>query len=268
MLKDGEGDPMRTAACEITRIQLCGQFAVVAGGQRIDGDLPGKRGRLLVGYLAAHRQQPTSREELVEALWPGKAGDPAAATLTVLLSKIRATLGADAIRGRSALQLALPAGALLDTETAAVSLHQAESAVALSQWRRAWGTSMGALYTAKRRFLAEFEASWISDEREHLELVHQRALTCYVEACLGIGGTELPAAERAARILVSRWPLYETGHRVLMQALAARGDTSSALRTYELLRVRLAEELGVDPDPQLRDLHQHLLTARTRPLQG
>jgi DNA-binding SARP family transcriptional activator len=229
-------------ACEITRIQLCGQFAIVAGGRRIEGELPGKRGRLLVGYLAAHRQQPISREELLAALWPDKGGDPAAATLTVLLSKIRATLGADAIRGRSSLQLVLPTGALLDTETAAVSLHQAESAIALCQWRRAWATVLGALFTAQRRFLSE--------------------------ACLGIAGTELPAAERAARILVSRWPLYESGHRVLMQALAARGDTSSALRTYELLRVRLADELGVDPDPQLRELHQQLLTARTRPTQG
>lgn len=259
---------MGTAACEITRIQLCGQFAIVAGGRRIEGELPGKRGRLLVGYLAAHRQQPSSREELLDALWPDKAGDAAAATLTVLLSKIRATLGPDAIRGRSSLQLVLPPGAMLDTETAAVALHQAESAVALCQWRRAWGVVFGALFTAQRRFLSEFEARWISDERERFELVHQRALTCYIEACLGIGGTELPAAERAARVLVSRWPLYESGHRVLMQALAARGDASSALRTYELLRVRLAEELGVDPDPQLRELHQQLLTARTRPVQG
>jgi DNA-binding SARP family transcriptional activator len=267
MLSD-RGMAMSTSSCEITRIQLCGQFAIVAGGRRIEGDLPGKRGRLLVGYLAAHRQQPVTREELLEALWPDKRGDPAAATLTVLLSKIRATLGADAIRGRSSLQLVLPTGALLDTEAAAVSLHQAESAIALCQWRRAWGIVLGALFTAQRRFLAEFEAPWISDERERFELVHQRALTCYVEACLGIAGTELPAAERAARILVSRWPFYETGYRVLMQALAARGDTSSALRTYEILRGRLADELGVDPDPQLRELHQQLLTARTRPARG
>jgi DNA-binding SARP family transcriptional activator len=119
---------------------------------------------------------------------------------------------------------------------------------------------LAALLPAQRRFLADFEAPWISDERGRFELIHQRALTCYVEACLGIGGTELPAAERAARQLVARWPLYETGHRVLMQALAARGDTSSALRTYELLRVRLADELGVDPDPQPRELHQQLLS--------
>lgn len=246
----------------ITRIQLCGQFAVVAGGHRIESELPGRRGRLLVAYLAANRRQPIGRENIVDTLWPAGAGDASSATLTVLLSKIRALLGHDTLRGRSTLQLVLPETAVIDAEAAAVALHQAESAIALGQWRRAWATVLTAQFTARRSFLAEFEAPWISDERERFHLMYQRALACYTQACLGIGGTELPAAERAARALISAEPLSEVGYRLLIQALCSAGDVGSAMRAYDQLRRQLADELGIDPSPESRALYQRLLTDR------
>jgi len=92
------------------------------------------------------------------------------------------------------------------------SLHSAEAAVALRDWRRAWPAALTAQYASRRRFLAEFEAPWIEEWRQQLDVVHEPSLACYGEACLGIGGTELPAAERAARRLVAHAPLAETGH--------------------------------------------------------
>ena len=75
----------------MVRIQLCGRFAVVIDGQPIESRLPGRQGRLLVAYLAAHRAQPVERTFLLDALWPdGGAG--AAGTLTVLLAKVRPVL--------------------------------------------------------------------------------------------------------------------------------------------------------------------------------
>ena len=122
----------------ISRVQLCGQFAVVAGDERIDTLLPGRRGRLLLAYLAAHRRRPVARDELVEALWSESAGAGTAATLTVLLSKVRSLLGHDVIQGRGTLRLVLPEDAIVDAEQAVVALHRAESAVAQGEWRRAW----------------------------------------------------------------------------------------------------------------------------------
>jgi DNA-binding SARP family transcriptional activator len=245
----------------ITRIQLCGQLAVIAADRRVEHELPGRRGRLLLAYLAAHRRHPVSRDQLIDALWPDGVNDSAGATLTVLLSKTRALLGHDTIVGRGRLHLVLPEAAIVDVETAAVALHLAESAIALGECRRAWSWVLGAQFTAERTFLDGYEAPWIIERRAQMDLLHQQALACYAQACLGIGGTELPGAERAARRLTSLAPLSETGHRLLIEALAARGDLSSALRAYEQLRQTLADELGVDPGPQLRDLHQRLLTA-------
>jgi SARP family transcriptional regulator, regulator of embCAB operon len=247
----------------MVRIQLCGRFAVVVDGQPTESRLPGRQGRLLVAYLATYRAQPVERTVLLEALWPdGGAG--AAGTLTVLLSKVRTLLAPAEIQGRRTLQLILPADSAVDLETTTTSLHSAESAVALRDWRRAWPTALAAQYASRRRFLAEFEAPWIDEWRRQLDVIYERALACYGEACLGIGGTELPAAERAARHLLAHAPLAETGHRLLMRALAARGDAAAALAAYEQLRQLLREELGVSPCPATQELHARLL--RGQPL--
>jgi DNA-binding SARP family transcriptional activator len=247
----------------MVRIQLCGRFAVVIDGRPAESRLPGRQGRLLVAYLAAHGAQPVERGVVLDALWPeGAAG--AADSLTVLLSKAQQVLLPAQIRGRRTLQLALPADSLVDLDMAATSLHSAESAVALRDWRRAWPAALAAQYVSRRRFLAEFEAPWIDPWRRQLEVIYERSLACYGEACLGIGGTELPAAERAARRLVAHAPLAETGHRLLIRALAARGDTAAALAAYDQLRRLLREELGVSPSPASQALHARLL--RGQPL--
>ncbi len=248
----------------MVRIQLCGRFAVVIDGQPIESRLPGRQGRLLVAYLAAQRAQPVERTVLLGALWP-EGGPGAAGALTVLLSKVRTLLAPAEIRGRRTLQLVLPANSAVDLDMATTSLHSAESAVALRDWRRAWPAALAAQYASRRRFLSEFEAAWIDEWRRQLEVIYERSLACYAEACLGIGGTELPAAERAARRLVAHAPLAETGHQLLMRALAARGDAADALAAYDQLRQLLREELGVSPCPATQALHARLL--RGQPLE-
>jgi DNA-binding SARP family transcriptional activator len=114
---------------------------------------------------------------------------------------------------------------------------------------------------ARRGFLTEFDESWIQPQRAQIEVILERALTCYAQACLGLGGTEIPGAERAARQLIERAPLSETGYQLLMEVLAARGDVASALGLYEQLRKTVRDELGVDPGPAIRQLHDQLLHA-------
>jgi DNA-binding SARP family transcriptional activator len=86
-----------------------------------------------------------------------------------------------------------------------------------------------------------------------------RAVESYAKACLGIGGSELPGAERAARELVEVAPLRESGHLLLMRALAASGNVAEALAAYERLRILLRDELGVDPSEAVQDEYVRLL---------
>jgi DNA-binding SARP family transcriptional activator len=240
------------------RAQLCGSFVVEVRGRRVDQRLPGRQGRLLVAFLLLSRGQPVTRDVVMDALW-GERPTPPGSALSVLVSRTRSALGPDLIRGRSELVLTLPEPAAVDVETALASLHVAESAVALGEWGRAWPAALAARYAAARRFLPEAETPWAEAWRRRLADVHVRALECYATACVQLGGTELPGAERAARELVEVAPLRETGHLALMRVLAAQGNVAEALGTYERLRGLLREELGVDPSPALQQVHAELL---------
>jgi DNA-binding SARP family transcriptional activator len=246
-------------AKESARVQLCGTFVVELSGRRIDNMLPGRQGRLLFAYLALSRLRPVPRSTLVDVLWgddpPGNTGG----ALNALISKTRAVVGGQVLRGRNELILALPEPAYVDVEVALSMLHAAESAVAVGDWRRAWLPARSALLVAQRTFLPEAEAPWAEMWRHRLGDVRIRALESYAKTCLELGGTELPAAERAARELVDAAPFRESGHLLLMGALAASGNVAEALAAYERLRILLRDELGADPSETVQDTYLRLL---------
>jgi hypothetical protein len=120
------------------RIQLCGTLAVEIDGRRLDHDLPGRHGRLLLAYLVLHRMRGVRRDEL---------------------------------------RLSLPADAFVDLEDAREAIHRAESALAQGQWHRAWGASLGPLFTARRGFLPDEDAEWIRDTRHELDAPYRESGT-------------------------------------------------------------------------------------------
>jgi DNA-binding SARP family transcriptional activator len=242
-----------------TRVQLCGTFAVELSGRRVDQAFPGRQARLLFSYLVLFRPQRVPRDSLVDALWGDNPPAAPSAALNALISKVRAAVGPDVLRGRGELSVTLPEPAHVDVEMATFALHAAESAVARQDWRRAWPLALTTQLVARRPFLSEADAPWAESWRRRLADMHARALECYASACLQLGGPELPGAERAARELLEVAPLRETGHLLLMQVLAASGNVAEALAAYERLRVLLREELGVDPSRVVQDAHTRLL---------
>jgi SARP family transcriptional regulator, regulator of embCAB operon len=241
------------------RIQLCGRYAVVIDGSRVEDRLPGRRGRLLFAYLVLNRGRPLPREELLMAGWDADATAEAGNALSVLLSKLRHGLDADRLRGRAAIELLLPPATFVDVEAALEGAHRAESRIAEGRWAQAWGPAGIAYHVATRPFLTGLEAPWIDRWRRRLEEVRLRGLECFAAAGLGLGGPALAQAEERARTLTELAPYRESGHRILMEALAGRGNVAEALRAYERLRVLLREELGVAPSPAVQAVHRRLL---------
>jgi DNA-binding SARP family transcriptional activator len=214
---------------------------------------------MLFAYLALNRERAVTRDELLDAMWPYVTPPAAPSALTVLVSKLRAALGAQMLTGRSELQLTLPVDARVDVEDALAAVHEAQSAIALGDWRRAWGPALRAQFIARRRLLPEHDTPWLDSWRQRLEEVLDRALEAYAASCLGIGGTELPGAERAARTLIDHSPLRETGYALLMDAVAAQGNIAGAMQIYVRARTTLQEELGITPGPAIQQAHARLL---------
>jgi DNA-binding SARP family transcriptional activator len=242
-----------------TSIQVCGTLVVSLRGRRVEHLLPGRQGRLLLAYLILNRERDITADELVSALWGDDAPQQAEATLRTLISKVRRAVGTDALGRGGRYRLSLPEEVRVDLEVARDAIHRAESAVAAEDWHRAWAPAQVTLMSARRGFLPGEEATWIDEVRRELRELETRGLESYAAASLGVGGTELAVAEQTARRLVEREPYHESGHRILMQALAAKGNMADALLAYERLAGLLREELGADPSPRTRELHRSLL---------
>jgi DNA-binding SARP family transcriptional activator len=232
---------------------------VRVGERRVDGDLPGRQGRLALAYLAVHRVRAVSRDELTEALWPSEPPPAAATALSALLSKLRRAIGPDALAGRGELRLLLPAPVWVDLEAAREAIHRAESCVARTDWAAAWGPARVALHVVRRGFLPGEDLPWVDELRRDLHDIELRALECTAASGLGLGGAELDSALRSGRDLVRLAPHRESGHRLLMRSYAAEDNIAEALRVYDDLRVRLRDDLGIAPGAATQALYRELL---------
>lgn len=242
-----------------TYVQLCGRFVVELHGRRVEERLPGRQGRALFAYLVLERPRAVGRDELLEAIWPADPPANYASALTVLLSKLRSAVGPDVLTGRGSTSLKLPAGARVDVEEAFAAVHRAESAVVQGDWPRAWVAALGARYVSARPLMPDHDLPWLDSMRRRLDDVQEGALEAYAAACMGLGGTEIAGAERAARRLLEHNPLRESGYRLLMQALAARGNVAEALQVYERARTVFRDELGIPPGAAIQEVHAELL---------
>jgi DNA-binding SARP family transcriptional activator len=210
-----------------TYVQLCGRFVVELYGRRVEQRFPSRQGRVLFAYLVLQRPRAVGRHELIEAIWPGAPPANHASALTVLLSKLRAVVGSDVLVGRGSVRVALSPDARVDVEQALAALHRAESAVVQGDWARAWSAALCARYVTARPLLPDND--------------------------------DLPWLDSWRRRLLEHNPLRETGYRLLMQALAARGNVAEALHVYERARTVLRDELGVPPGPAIHEIHAALL---------
>jgi DNA-binding SARP family transcriptional activator len=242
-----------------TRLQLCGNVVLRLDGRRVEGELPGRLGRLLFVHLAVNRGRVVTRDELLDALWPGEAPAAVESSLSALLSKTRRVAGPERLEGRSSLRLVLPADAWVDLDAATDGVHRAEAAFARRDWLGVYGPGRVTQHVCRRGFLPGEDAPWIAVVRRRVEELHVRSLELVGGACLEIGGSETSTAERCARQLVELAPYRESGHRLLMQVHAATGNQAESLLVYEALRVRLRDELGAAPSAETQALHATLL---------
>lgn len=245
------------------RVNVAGRLSVEIDGRLTAADrFPGQQGRVAFAYLVLERGRPITRAELAEAIWPGALPGAWESALTAIVSKLR-TLVAPArgpLRlesGRGSYELRLPAGTWIDVDAAGDAVHDAEAALRAGDARRAYGPSAVAHHIARRPFLPGEQGMWIEARRSRLRDVLLRALEARAEVYLW--NCEHSLALQAAKDLLALEPFRESGHRLIIRAHAALGNSAEALLAYEDCRRLIARELGVDPSPQTRDEHERVL---------
>ncbi|WP_395107092.1 BTAD domain-containing putative transcriptional regulator [Actinomadura sp. SCN-SB] len=224
--------------------------------------IPGRKVRALLADLLVHEGRPVSVDRLVDDLWGAAAPADPTAALHVRVSQLRRALavaeeGARDLVASQAPGYALRAGPdAVDAIRFAALAERAQGAddpriragllaEALSLWR---GPALADF--ADEEFARPAVARW---EERRLAV-----LEAYAEARLELGEHRELAGELGEH--VSRHPYRERLRAAHMRALHRAGRTSEALDAFHELRRRLADELGLDPGPELVRLHQAILS--------
>jgi DNA-binding SARP family transcriptional activator/tetratricopeptide (TPR) repeat protein len=154
----------------------------------------------------------------------------------------------------------------LDVDAFHAGLRDAESAAASGEAAAAVSLFQNALDLWRGPLLAGLDAESIEAARQGL--AEQRLGAVERLAGLLLDLDELTSVIRLLTGQVAEHPLREPLRLTLMRALRRAGRQADALATFEEARVLLADELGVDPGPELRELHQDILRsdAATGPL--
>jgi DNA-binding SARP family transcriptional activator/tetratricopeptide (TPR) repeat protein len=240
-------------------VSLCGPLAVELDGRRVEDQLPGRQGRLVLAYLVVCRGRPATRDELVDLLWPQDPPASPETSLRPLLTRLRRALGEQRLVGRAQLGVDLGPNAWVDVEVAETAATRAEAALDAGGARDALAVAQEGLAIVERPFLPDVLTPWAEERRQELQSLEAPLLEVAGRAALALGPAHRGEAERLARRLVEREPYRESGHALLMEVLTAQGNVVEALRVFDTLRVRLREELGVPPAPGLTALHERLL---------
>lgn len=231
---------------------------------RVDGrivDLGHARQRCVLAVLLVDANRVVSVDQLVERVWADRPPQRARNTLYGYLSRLRQALapveGTDIVR-RSA-------GYVLGVEATAVDLHrfrdlvaQARAAARNEQDERAAALFGQALGLWRGHAFAGLDTPWINALRDAVDQERSAAELDHTDVRLRCGQHTGLLAELSAR--VETHPLDERLAGQFILALYRCGRPADALHHYERTRLLLAEELGCDPSPPLRQLHQEILT--------
>jgi DNA-binding SARP family transcriptional activator len=231
--------------------RLLGGVRAIADGREVA--LGGRQARLVVAVLALHVNQPVPVERLVDWIWdePPRRAEHA---VRVHISQLRSVL----------------AGVEIVTLGSAYALRAAPACVDVRRFDELVGRAAGVHDEARVALLDEALALWegpaladVADPelRERLcgGLAERRLLAMEdrYDALLRLGRGRDLIHELTA--FVGRHPTRERPVGQLMLALYRDRQPGPALEVYRRTRAVLAEELGLDPGPELRRLELAIL---------
>jgi DNA-binding SARP family transcriptional activator len=250
----------RSAAAAVpVEFGVLGDLRASRGGRAIRLGSPQQRGILALLLLRAGKL--VSPEELIDRMWG--ANPPASARVTVrtYISRLRRSL--DDGRQDSVIQ-STAGGYRLPLDSQTLDLARFEQRVAQARTARSAGdtTQASALLCAALALwrgypLAGAHGQFVEQERDRLEQIRLGALEERICLDLELGRDDEIVAELIG--LINDHPLRERLRELLMIALYRSSRQADALHTYQQIRALLRDELGIEPGPRLRILHEKIL---------
>jgi predicted ATPase/DNA-binding SARP family transcriptional activator len=237
------------------RVGLLGPIEVGEADQPLH--IASAKQRALVALLALDAGRVVSVERLIEGLWGDEAPADAGNALRHHVSRLRKTIGPSLVTQRSGYLLAVQQDevdalhfARLAGEAHAGLRDRPPGAVA--------ATLRSALALWRGAPLEEFlDHDWARREASRLSELHLAAVEDRFDVDLSMG-LHADVVEEI-RGMVGAHPFRERLWGQLMLALYRSGRQTEALAAYADARKVLAEELGLDPGPDLAALERAIL---------
>lgn len=219
--------------------------------------------RSVLATLLLRPGQPVPTDVLIDELWGGKPPAKAANLVSVYVHHLRKTIGDSGaqvlVTRPPGYQVVLGPGEL-DADRFAALVAEGRQALASGGANQAVDLLTGALGLWRGGALADvFATPLVAAEADRLEASRLEALELRAQANLACGrfAEVLPEVRR----LLADHPLQEKLWALQMRALYGAGRQAEALEIYEQARNKIADELGVDPGAELRQLYHQILNA-------
>lgn len=217
--------------------------------------------RAVVAHLLLNANHVVPTERLIYALWGDAAPAAARAQVQVCVSHIRQALLRDGANGvlttrLGGYRLAVASGELdLDEFTAGVT--RARTAATAGDPTTAADLLRAALALWRGQALTGAAGVFVDTAATRLEERRLAAVEELADIELSLGRHLTLADELDA--FVDAHPLRERLVGQLMLALAGCGRQAQALELYIATRSRLTDALGIEPSPELTDIHLRIL---------
>lgn len=245
----------------VVEFRILGCLEAESGGRLVPVGGLQERRVLAALLLEAGRVVPVT--QLAEAMWdeapPVTAGKQVRNAVSLLRGKL-AGAGAEGLIVTVAGGYRMdPVGSTVDAHVFEAGVTAADRAAAAGKTAEAAGLLRSALALWRGPVLAGLASRWLEPAATAWEERRAAAQEMCCEVELALGRHREILGELAG--LAAHYPLRETLTGLYMVALYRCGRRADALAAYHRTRELLAEQLGLDPGPELQHLQQQILTA-------
>ncbi|MFG3055916.1 BTAD domain-containing putative transcriptional regulator [Kitasatospora sp. NPDC048239] len=244
----------------VVRFSVLGAMRIDLDGRSVPAGPPQQQAMIAALLLRSGRS--ASLHELVSTVWGDHAPDSAVTSLRTYVWRLRQRLESECSTPR--ILLSTGSGYRLAVAPADVDAYRAEELGSEAARARAAGrhedctrllTEAVALWRGEP--LANVPGPFAAQQRGRLSELRLMLLEERFDHDLLLGRHAVTVPDLTA--FTCEHPLRERPYGFLMEALYRCGRQAEALAVFARARRLLAEELGVEPGPELRDLHQRVL---------